>query len=192
MSMRTATVREGDVALTLNLDGEGVAKASSGFEAFDRMLALFAVHAKFDVSLETGPGRELPAHIVGIVGHCLGRALAEALGDKRGIVRYASALIPIETTLVQVALDLSGRPHLEWSASIPASPEPDGMDVHPALGFMRRLVLSGGINMHLTVLEPGEPIHAFDAIFIAVGRALGEAVSQDAREKGIPSSKGVL
>ncbi len=190
--MRKATV-SGDAGLTLELrlDGAGRGGVTSGAAYFDHLIRLLAANAGIDIAVATRGGPAFVSQTVAAVGHCLGQALTAALGDKRGIARYASAVIPVEASLVRAALDLSGRPHLEWSVALPESRVED---FSPRLvpEFMRRFIVAGGVNMHVELLEPGLPHHALEAIFIAVGRALGEATSLDGREKGIPSSKGVL
>lgn len=190
-AMTTGSTMESQVTLSLSLDGSGKGKIASGIVYFDHLLHLFAENAHFDITLEAHSDYTFGAHTVGTIGHCFGKALTEALGDKKGITRFASAVIPVDASLARVALDLSGRPHLEWNADIPVD-KLGTFDAYLGLEFMRPFSTAGGINMHVDLLELGAPHHAFDAIFIAVGRALGEAVSFDPREKGIPSSKGAL
>ncbi len=195
MTPRLATCSDstGDtsVSVTLNLDGSGKCEISSNINYFNSLLSIFASHAKFDITVEVMRDDRLEAHLVETIGHCLGLALTEALGDKRGITRFAMAHIPLEEALVRVVLDLSGRPFLVWN--VPTSVDGLGdFDSYFAQEFMRRFVMAGGINMHVDLLEPGSPHHVFDAVFMAVARAVGYAVYVDPREKGIPSSKGVL
>lgn len=196
MKQRTAVVNrktaETKIELRLNLDGEGKSRVVSGVGFFDHMLTLFARHALFDLEIEAVGDTQVDAHhTVEDVGICLGKALAEALGDKRGITRYGSFLLPMEESLARVALDISGRPCLEWRADIPA--EKCG-DFDTCLGreFARALCVNAGLNMHVDLLAGGDPHHALEAIFKGMGRALRQAVALDPREKGVPSSKGVL
>lgn len=183
---------ETDVRLSINLDGSGDASLKTGVGFFDHMLTLLARHALFDLSVEAVGDVDVDAHhTVEDVGICLGKAFAEALGDKKGITRYGHMLLPMDEALARIALDLSGRAHLEWRASIPA--EKCG-DFDTCLGreFMRAFVQNGGVNMHVDLLAAEDPHHALEAIFKGVGRALRMAVKSDPAEKGVPSSKGTL
>ncbi len=196
MPNRTARISrstaETQINLELNLDGSGQSRLATGVGFFDHMLTLLARHALFDLTLEVRGDTQVDAHhTVEDTGICLGQALAEALGDKKGIVRYGFMLLPMDEALAQIALDLSGRSHLEWRANIPA--EKCG-DFDTCLGreFMRGLVGKGGINLHVDLLAAADPHHALEAIFKGLGRALRMAVAYDPREKGVPSSKGSL
>ena len=196
MTARKATISrktgETQISLTLDLDGSGEPLVTTGVEFFDHMLVLLTRHALFDLKLEAVGDIGVDAHhTVEDVGICLGKALSQALGDKKGIVRYGHMLLPMDESLARIALDLSGRAHLEWRAAIPT--EKCG-DFDTCLGkeFMRAFTSNGGINMHVDLLEAGDPHHALEAIFKGVGRALRMAVARDPREKGVPSSKGVL
>ncbi len=196
MSNRTAHITrntaETQIALELNLDGSGQSRLSTGVGFFDHMLTLLTRHALFDLTLEVkGDIHVDQHHTVEDTGICLGLALSEALGNKKGIVRYGFMLLPMDEALARIALDLSGRAHLEWRANIPA--EKCG-DFDTCLGreFMRGLIGKGGINMHVDLLAGSDPHHALEAIFKGVGRALRQAVALDPKEKGVPSSKGSL
>lgn len=196
MDTRTASVNrdtaETKIRLTLNLDGRGDCQIETGVPFFDHMLVLLTRHALFDLTLRADGDIDIDAHhTVEDVGICLGKALAEALGDKKGIVRYGHMLLPMDEALAQVALDLSGRALLEWRAAIPAA-KCGGFDTCLGKEFMRAFCGNAGINMHVDLLASDDPHHALEAIFKGVGRALRMAVSHDAREKGVPSSKGVL
>jgi Imidazoleglycerol-phosphate dehydratase len=195
MSERQATTTgstgESTVTVQLNVDGKGECRISSGIGYFDALLRMFAHHAKFDIKVDVEVDDKLEAHMVETIGHCLGLALTKALGNKKGITRFAFSIVPLEEALARVVLDLSGRPYLVWNVPIPVD-SLGSFDSYLGLEFMRRFVMAGGINMHVDLLEPGSPHHVFDAIFVAVGRAIGDAVALDPREKGIPSSKGVL
>ena len=196
MGKRRAEVKrktgETDIALTLDVDGSGICRVNTGVEFFDHMLVLLARHALFDLTVDAVGDIGVDAHhTVEDTGICLGLALTEALGDKKGIVRYGHMLLPMDESLARVALDLSGRALLEWRAAMPA--EKCG-DFDTCLGkeFMRAFTANGGINMHVDLLAGDDPHHVLEAIFKGVGRALRAAVSFDPREKGIPSSKGSL
>ena len=196
MSDRTASVErktaETRISLAVNVDGAGSSNIVTGVGFFDHMLTLLARHALFDLDVDVKGDIEVDAHhTVEDTGICLGQALARALGEKRGIARYGHMLLPMDEALARVALDLSGRAHLEYRAVIPA--EKCG-DFDTCLGreFLRAFCANAGINMHVDLLAAADPHHALEAIFKGVGRALRMAVAADPREKGIPSSKGVL
>lgn len=196
MSKRQATIKrdtaETRITLTLNLDGSGVHNIATGVAFFDHMLTLLARHALFDLTVDAKGDTDVDAHhTVEDTGICLGMALAQALGDKKGITRYGHMLLPMDEALARIALDLSGRAHLEWRADIPAE-KCGTFDTCLGREFTRAFVANGGINMHVDLLAAEDPHHALEAIFKGVGRALRAAVAHDPREKGIPSSKGVL
>ncbi len=194
--MRTASVSrqtaETSIVLELNIDGKGQTNISTGVGFFDHMLTLFARHALFDLTVKATGDTDVDAHhTVEDIGICLGKCLQEAIGDKKGIKRYGSMLLPMEEALCRIVLDISGRPLLEYRAVIPA--EKCG-DFDTCLGreFMRALCVNAGINMHVDLLAGSDPHHCLEAIFKGSGRALKEALSNDEREDGIPSSKGSL
>jgi imidazoleglycerol-phosphate dehydratase len=183
---------ETKISLTLDLDGSGTAEVSTGVEFFDHMLVLFAKHALFDLKLEAKGDVGVDAHhTVEDVGICLGAAFLKALGDKKGIARYGFFLLPMDEALARVALDLSGRSHLEYRAAIPAE-RCGAFDTSLGREFFRAFCSNGGITMHVDLLSGRDAHHCLEAIFKGVGRALRAAVSADGREKGVPSSKGVL
>jgi len=193
---RTATVErktaETEITLTLNLDGSGKTDISTGAGFFDHMLTLFCRHALIDITLCAKGDLEVDAHhTTEDVGICMGKALTEAMGDKRGIQRYGAMLLPMEEALARVVLDLSGRPHLEYRAVIP-SETVGGFDTCLGREFFRALCVNAGINLHIDLLAGSDPHHCLEAIFKGAGRALRQALSSDPREHGIPSSKGIL
>lgn len=196
MTARTAKIErktgETQISVNLDVDGSGQSRIATGVEFFDHMLTLMMRHALFDCEIEAAGDIGVDAHhTVEDVGICLGKALAEALGDKKGIVRYGSMLLPMDEALARIALDLSGRAHLEWRAAMPAE-KCGGFDTCLGKEFMRGFVANAGINMHVDLLAGDDPHHALEAIFKGVGRALRQAAAIDPREKGVPSSKGVL
>lgn len=196
MTARTATVErktnETRIRLRLDLDGSGRSRIATGVDFFDHMLILMARHALFDCDIEADGDIAVDAHhTVEDVGICLGKALAEALGDKKGIVRYGFALLPMDEALARVALDLSGRAHLEWRIVVPAE-KCGGFDTCLGKEFMRGFVANAGMTMHADLLAGDDPHHVLEAVFKGVGRALRQAAALDPREKGIPSSKGIL
>lgn len=188
----TRDTAETRIRLALDVDGSGASSVKTGVEFFDHMLTLLARHALFDLTVEADGDTGVDAHhTVEDTGICLGMALGKALGDKKGIVRYGHMLLPMDEALARIALDLSGRAHLEWHAAIPGQ-KCGTFDTCLGREFMRAFIANGGINMHVDLLTAADPHHALEAIFKGVGRALRMAVAQDPREKGIPSSKGVL
>lgn len=193
---RKATVerktRETNVAVRLNLDGSGTASISTGLGFFDHMLELVAGHGLFDLTIEArGDLQTGGHHTVEDVGICLGTALAEAVGDKRGINRYGSMLLPMDESLVLVALDLSGRPYFVYEGG-PVGEAIAGFDAGLVAEFFRAVVNHARITMHVRVLTSGDLHHTIEAVFKGFGKALRQAVTADPRATGIPSTKGVL
>ncbi len=194
--MRKATVQrktaETDIQLSLTLDGEGRFEGSCGIHFFDHMLNLFCRHGLFDLSLGMQGDLEVDGHhSLEDLGIVLGQAFAQALGDKAGICRYGSFLLPMDEALATVALDLSGRPYLALSANL-LTDEIGDFDTELLEEFLRAFVTAGGITLHIRQEGGKNGHHIVEAIFKGLGRALRQAVSLDAREKGVPSTKGVL
>ena len=195
--MRTATIQrttaETDISLSLNLDGSGKGELNTGIGFLDHMLSLFARHGRFDLLVsckgDTGVDDHHSAEDIGIA---LGEALKAALGDKRGIRRYGSLLLPMDEALVLCALDLSGRATLRYRASIP-SQKIGTFDTELIPEFFLALSRTAGITLHIQQLDGENSHHIAEAMFKAFGRALKEAVSidPDAADE-IPSTKGVL
>ena len=196
MTDRTANVEratsETRVSVALNLDG-GAVGATTGVPFFDHMLDQLGRHGGLGLAVSTEGDLEIDAHhTIEDTGIALGEALAEALGDKRGIRRYGDALVPMEEALAQVALDISGRPLLVYSAEIPA--EMIGQyEVTLTEEFFQALCRSGGLTVHIRLVEGRNAHHSVEAIFKAFARALSDAVSLHPRSGGsIPSTKGSL
>jgi imidazoleglycerol-phosphate dehydratase len=193
---RTAHVEratgETRIELNLNLDGAGQADLATGIGFFDHMLTLLAKHSLFDLTVKAQGDLHVDAHhTVEDVGICMGKSLAEALGDKAGIRRYGSATLPMDETLATVAVDLSGRPFCVWNAQVP--PEILGTFNAPlAEEFWRAFASSGALNLHVVCHYGRNTHHMLEAIFKASARALRQAVEADPRMPGIPSTKGVL
>lgn len=185
---------ETEIRLELTLDGSGVAEVDSGVGFLDHMLTLLARHGHFDVQLSAAGDLHVDEHhVIEDIGIVLGQALAEALGNKAGIQRYGSAMIPMDEVLVAAAVDLSGRSF--YRSNYEARRElvgdfPTEMVNH----FFHSIAVSAGMNLHLRMLDPGEnEHHRIEGIFKAVARALRQAVSVDPNLDGaIPSTKGVL
>lgn len=195
--MRTADIRrdtrETQIQLTLNLDGTGKSGLSTGVGFLDHMLELFARHGDFDLSVACRGDTQVDYHhSVEDVGICLGRAFQEALGDKRGIVRYGQFLLPMDETLVLCAVDLSGRDYLGWAVNLPAAKVGD-FDTELAEEFWLGFIRNCPGALHIRQLAGENTHHILEAVFKGAGRALKEAVSFDPRhEDEIPSTKGVL
>jgi imidazoleglycerol-phosphate dehydratase len=190
---------ETKVLVELDLDGTGVAEISTGVGFFDHMLGQIARHGAVDLRVATEGDLEVDAHhTIEDTALALGAALAEALGDKKGIRRYGAALIPLDEVLVQAAVDLSGRPYVvhdepALGPSIgPVYPTSMTRHIWESLGHAARMTL------HISVLRAGRPgtqpdaHHVVEAQFKAFARALREAASPDPRAAGVPSTKGVL
>lgn len=184
--------RETKVSVTLALDGSGRATIGTGLGFFDHMLELLAGHGLLDLTIEAeGDLHTGGHHTVEDVGICLGSALAEAVGDKRGITRYGSMITPMDEALVLVALDLSGRPYLAYEGG-PVGDNIAGFDSGLVAEFFRALVNHARLTLHVRVLSGDDPHHIIEAVFKGFGKALRQAVSLDPRATGIPSTKGVL
>ena len=186
------TTAETSITILIDLDG-GDSSSSTGVPFFDHMLDQLGRHGRVGLEVRASGDLEIDAHhTVEDVGLALGDALRQAVGDKRGICRYGDALVPMEEALAQVALDISGRPLLVYDADIPA--EAIGQfDTILTEEFLHALARSAGLTLHVRLLAGKNPHHCVEAIFKAVARALGEAVSIDPRAGDeIPSTKGVL
>jgi imidazoleglycerol-phosphate dehydratase len=193
---RLATIerdtRETKIALTLGLDGSGKAQINTGLGFFDHMLDLVAGHGLFDLSVEAVGDLQTGAHhTVEDVGICFGSALAKALGDKRGINRYGSMLVPMDESLALVVLDLSGRPYFAYEGG-PVAENIAGFESGLVAEFFRAVANNAKMTMHARVMAGGDTHHMIEAVFKAFGKALREAVALDPRATGIPSTKGVL
>ena len=195
--MRTATTKrdtaETKIELTLNLDGSGKSDVVSGVGFLDHMLTLFARHARMDLALRcAGDTNVDDHHSVEDIGIALGEALRTALGDKRGIVRYGSELLPMDEALVLCAVDLSGRGTLRYTADIP-SQKIGTFDSELVQEFFLALSRTAGLTLHIKQLDGENSHHIVEAMFKAFGRALKQAVAIDpAYADEIPSTKGVL
>jgi imidazoleglycerol-phosphate dehydratase len=196
MSGRKARVEratsETNVTVEIDLDGGDVTSAT-GVPFFDHMLDQLGRHGRMGLAVHASGDLEIDAHhTVEDVGLALGESLTQALGDKRGIRRYGDALVPMEESLAQVALDISGRPLLVYEAAIPA--ESIGQfETGLTEEFLQAFVRTGGLTLHVSLHRGKNAHHAVEAIFKALARALGDAVSIDPRAPtAIPSTKGVL
>lgn len=193
---RTATIdrqtAETDISLTLNLDGTGVAEIATGVGFFDHMLTLFAKHGLFDLSVRAdGDTHVDDHHTVEDVGICLGQALRQAVGDKKGITRYGSMTLPMEETLVTSAVDLSGRFWFVDAYEFPTE-KIGQFDTQLVEVFWQAMAANALMNLHLLLHHGRNSHHIAEGFFKATARALRTAVTIDPRQQGVPSSKGTL
>lgn len=194
--MRTASIarktRETAITLSLNLDGTGVSKISTGIGFFDHMLELFSRHALIDLELTCNGDLQVDYHhTVEDVGLVLGSALDQALGERRGIRRYGFFMLPMDEARADVLVDLGGRPYLVWKISHPEQHIRD-FNVQLLEEFMRALVSNARMNVQVVQPYGAEVHHAYEAVFKGLARALRQAVEADPRDAGIPSSKGTI
>lgn len=189
---RARKTNETDIKLAFGIDGEGKADISTDVPFMTHMLDLFTKHGQFDLTVDAKGDTEIDDHhTTEDIGICLGQALLEALGDKKGIKRYGSALVPMDEALAQVVVDLSNRPHLEMRAVFPQA-KVGTFDTELVHEFLWKLALEARMNLHVIVHYGTNTHHMIEAVFKALGRALDEASSIDPRVKGVPSTKGML
>lgn len=195
--MRSATISrktaETEIDVSLTLDGAGKYDMSTGVGFFDHMLDQLARHSLIDMDVRCKGDLHIDDHhTVEDVGIAIGQALTQALGDKRGIRRYGSCLLPMDDALVRAALDLSGRPFLVWNVDLP-TPKIGTFDTELVREFFQALSTHGGITLHVDLLHGVNSHHIAEAAFKAVARALRDAVEADPRKgDAIPSTKGSL
>ena len=195
-TLRTGSIqrktKETDIELNLKLDGQGITSIQSGVSFMDHMLTLFGVHGFFDLEIKGAGDVDVDDHhTVEDLGICLGQAFKQALGDYSGICRYGFSVIPMDEVLAQVAVDISNRPYLHYDAPI-KDQKVGTFDTALAKEFLRALSLHAGLTLHVSVLHGENTHHIIEAVFKALGRALGQAVSPEPRTTGPLSSKGSL
>jgi imidazoleglycerol-phosphate dehydratase len=184
--------KETDINMHLALDGQGVVDIASGVSFIDHMLTLFAVHGFFNLRVKGSGDVEIDDHhTVEDLGICLGQCFKKALGDLSGISRYGCSTIPMDEALARVAVDISNRPYLYYAATI-KDQKVGSFDTSLVKEFLRAFSQHGGITLHVEVLHGENAHHIIEAIFKALGRALGQASSMDERVRGPLSSKGSL
>ncbi|MCY7877644.1 imidazoleglycerol-phosphate dehydratase HisB [Bacillus spizizenii] len=189
---RARKTNETDIELAFTIDGEGQADIQTDVPFMTHMLDLFTKHGQFDLSINAKGDVDIDDHhTTEDIGICLGQALLEALGDKKGIKRYGSAFVPMDEALAQVVIDLSNRPHLEMRADFPAA-KVGTFDTELVHEFLWKLALEARMNLHVIVHYGTNTHHIIEAVFKALGRALDKATTIDPRVKGIPSTKGML
>ena len=185
--------KETEVAIQLNLDGTGAAKVQTPIPFFSHMLEAWAKHGLMDLAVEAQGDVEVDIHhTVEDVGIVLGQAIRQALGDKKGIVRYGAAFVPMDETLVFSTVDISARPYLVWSVPV-ARTRVSNFDLDMLQEFFRALAFNAEITLHVTMHYGHNLHHISEAVFKAVGRALEQATRLNPRITGIlPSTKGTL
>ena len=193
--MRTAEINrktaETDIMLTLNLDGTGKSTVKTGVGFLDHMLTLFAAHGKFDLTVSCQGDTDVDDHhSAEDIGICLGMAFQQALGDKRGITRYGSFLLPMDEALIQTAVDISGRSHLGYGLEIPTE-KIGSFDTELVEEFWLAFVRCCPMSLHIRQLAGKNSHHIVEGCFKSVARSLRIAVKSDGTDE-IPSTKGVL
>ncbi|HEV8002462.1 MAG TPA: imidazoleglycerol-phosphate dehydratase HisB [Planctomycetaceae bacterium] len=193
---RRATIKrktaETDIAVELALDGTGKTEIETGVGFFDHMLTLLGRHSLIDLTVKAQGDLHVDQHhTVEDVGICFGKALAEALGDKRGIARYGSVTLPMEETLVTVAVDLSGRAWFVNNVVIPTEKIGE-FDAELVDVFWQAVAANALMNLHLVLHHGANSHHIAEGLFKGAARALRQAVALDPRQKDVPSSKGTL
>ena len=185
--------RETRIHVRVDLDGTGHADVNTGIGFFDHMLEALARHALLDLDVEcTGDLQVDGHHTVEDVGILLGQAIAQALGDRAGIRRYADATVPLDEALVRVVMDVSGRPYLAYQLDIPKWQMLGDYDVFLTPEFFRAIVHNAGLTVHIDLIRGENPHHIVEATFKAFARALDQATALDPRVTGVPSTKGML
>lgn len=188
------TTQETDIRLQMDLDGLGRASVKTGIPFMDHMLSSLAKHGLFDLKVQAQGDLEVDLHHTNEdVGIVLGQAFTKALGDKKGIRRFGFFSVPMDEALVQVSLDISGRPsfHIRREKGVKFS-RFENYSFHDACEFFRAFTLHAGINMAVQVISGRDSHHLIEALFKAAAKALGMASSRDPRVKGVPSTKGSL
>ncbi len=193
---RTAEVerktKETDIRVKLNLDGKGIFSNDTGIPFLDHMFELMAAHGFMDLSVTARGDTEIDYHhTVEDLGICLGKAIDQALGERKGIKRYGQAMVPMDEALSNCVIDISNRPYLSYR--VPLKETSTGkFDVGILKGFFRALVNYAGITMHIELLSGGDAHHVAEAIFKAFARALDQASQREERLDDVPSTKGLL
>lgn len=183
---------ETTVELTLNLDGAGVSQVQTGQGFFDHMLDHVARHGLFDLTVAAQGDLHIDAHhTVEDVGICLGKAILQAVGEPKGLTRFGHAVVPMDETLAEAAVDFSGRPYLVFNATLPTG-EVGGFDAELAEEFFYAVAMQSRITLHIELRRGRNLHHCLEGMFKAFGRALRVALQRDPRVQGVPSTKGML
>lgn len=196
MNKRTATVarktRETDIKVSVTIDGKGVSSVETGMPFLNHMLELFSKHSLMDLTVKATGDLEVDYHhTVEDLGLVLGDAIDQALGDRKGIVRYGWSYIPMDDALSRAVVDLGGRPYLVYEVANRTRKIRD-FNLILIREFFQAFTVKARMNLHIAQLYGQEPHHAYEAIFKAVARAMSEACQKDPRVQGVPSSKGAI
>lgn len=184
--------KETQIELMVNLDGEGNSHINTGIGFLDHMLDLLTKHALFDIDIKAIGDRNVDDHhTVEDVGICLGQGIKEALGDKKGIRRFSHASVPMQESLANIAIDISGRSAMVFHVRFPTE-KIGNFDAELIEEFLEALSTNAGINLHVNVSYGTNAHHIAEAIFKGLATALKDAMSTDTRRKDIPSTKGIL
>ena len=187
----TRNTNETKISLSLNIEGNGIFEGRTGIGFFDHMLNLFTKHGEFSLMLEVKGDLEIDGHhTVEDVGIVLGEAFKIALGDKKGIARYGDIILPMDEALIMVALDLGGRPYLNFNAEMPVSLL-GNFETELVEEFLRAFTMTCGLNLHVKLLEGKNTHHIIEGIFKGFARSLKKAVRNTGSNE-IPSTKGSL
>ncbi|MCI8926773.1 MAG: imidazoleglycerol-phosphate dehydratase HisB [Lachnospiraceae bacterium] len=188
----TRKTKETEIKISLNLDGKGESRVGTGIGFFDHMLEGFSRHGFFDLALEIKGDLEVDGHhSVEDAGIVLGQAIREALGDKKGICRYGSCILPMDDALALCAVDLCGRPFFDFDCTFTAQ-RVGALDTELVREFFYAVSYSAGMNLHIKMLSGVNSHHMIEAVFKAFARALDQAVRKDARITDVLSTKGSL
>lgn len=192
IAMIARDTKETQLRVSVNLDGTGTFSGSVGVPFLEHMLDLLARHGMMDIAIGgSGDTHVDPHHTVEDLGIVLGQAIAEALGDKKGIARFGAACIPMEESLARVVVDICGRAFLHYRAEIDKERIGE-FEVELTEDFFRSLSANAGLTLHIEVLYGKNSHHMVEAMFKAFARAMRQAVAFDPRQSGVPSTKGVL
>lgn len=185
--------KETDIKISLNIDGRGEYSINTSVPFMDHMLSHIAKHGLFDLTVKAKGDTEIDDHhTVEDLGIAFGQALKKAVGDAKGIRRYGEATVPMDETLAQVVMDMSGRPYLVYQVELPKKYRLKEFDPGLAEDFFRSVVNHAGMNLHIRVFYGRDVHHMLEAVFKAFGRALDQATGIDSRIKGVLSTKGKI
>jgi imidazoleglycerol-phosphate dehydratase len=189
----TRTTNETDLHVRVDLDGTGKSSVKTGIGFFDHMLEALARHGLLDLTVEARGDLHVDGHhTVEDTGIVLGQAIAQALGDRAGIRRYADSMVPLDEAMVRCVVDVSGRPYLSYHIDVPKWQMLGDYDVFLTPEFFRAVVLNAGLTVHLDLIRGDNPHHIVEAAFKAFARSLDDATMIDPRVTGVPSTKGKL
>ncbi len=187
------TTKETDVSCTLLIDGKGISRMNSGSAFLDHMLTLFATHGMFDCSISCKGDTKVDLHhSVEDIGICLGEAVLKACGDKKGILRFGTAFVPMDESLARACCDFCGRPNLVYKVKL-SIPRVNEFECELVEDFFKAFTDHARLTLHVDLLRGRNAHHSLEAVFKAFGRALGQACSLNPKARTtIPSSKGIL